>query len=45
MQAWNDKFQLEDVDVLDRNGNLTYVRYPDGHEDWVAPHELQRTAG
>lgn len=30
--------------AIERNGNLTLVAFADGHEEWLAPHELRRAA-
>lgn len=30
--------------ATERNGNLTYVMFEDGHAEWLAPHEHRRAA-
>jgi len=38
-RIWNDD-QIEEVEVIETNGNLTLVEKDDGTQDWVAPNEL-----
>lgn len=39
--AWRGDDFEDDIELVERNGNLTLVRHNDGSEQWLAPHEIQ----
>lgn len=41
-EAWDPRDeQLKAAEAVEANGNLTLIRFEDGYEAWLSPHEVK----